>query len=108
VSFNEMQFLGHFPEEPVMPGVLILEAMAQSAGILVLKGVEDPASYSTYFLKIDNVRFRHKIKPGDTMVMRVNLTTEIRRGVVNAKGYVFVKGELACEAEFTAQIIKTK
>lgn len=108
VSFNEMQFLGHFPEEPVMPGVLILEAMAQSAGVLVLKGVEDPASYSTYFLKIDNVRFRHKIKPGDTMVMRVNLTTEIRRGVVNAKGYAFVKGELACEAEFTAQIVKTK
>ncbi len=108
VSFNELQFVGHFPDEPVMPGVLMVEAMAQSAGILVLNGVDEPEKYSTYFLKMDNVRFRKKVKPGDTMIMRVNLTTEVRRGVANIKGYTFVKGELACEAEMTAQIVKNK
>lgn len=108
VTFNEIQFLGHFPEEPVMPGVLIVEAMAQSAGVLVLSGVEEPERYSTYFLKIDNVRFRRKVTPGDTMVMRVSLTSEVRRGVANVKGLTFVKGELACEAEMTAQIVKNK
>lgn len=108
VSFNEIQFLGHFPEEPVMPGVLQVEAMAQSAGILVLKGKENPELYSTYLLKIDNVRFYHKVVPGDTMIMRVNITTEIRHGIATMKGYTFIKGELACEAEITAQIVKNK
>ena len=108
VSFNEMQFSGHFPEEPIMPGVLLLEAMAQSGGILVLNGVENPELYSTYLLKMDNVRFYQKVKPGDTVVMRVNLVTEMRHGIAHIKGYTFVKGELACEAELTAQIIKNK
>ena len=108
VSFNEMQFIGHFPEEPIMPGVLLLEAMAQSGGILVLNGVENPELYSTYLLKMDNVRFYQKVKPGDTVVMRVNLVTEMRHGIAHIKGYTFVKGDLACEAELTAQIIKNK
>lgn len=108
VTFNEMQFLGHFPDEPVMPGVLIVEAMAQGAGVLVLGRFEDPENYSTYFLKIDNVKFRRKVIPGDTMLMRVGLTSEIRRGMANIKGYAFVDGELACEAEMTAQFVKTK
>ncbi len=108
ITFNEMQFLGHFPEEPVMPGVLQVEAMAQSAGLLVLSQVDEPSRYSTYFLKIDNVKFRQKVVPGDIMVMKVFLTTPIRRGLASIKGYVFVNGKIATEAEMTAQIIKNK
>ena len=107
-TFNEMHFLGHFPEEPVMPGVLHVEAMAQCAGILVLSQKEDPKAYSTYFLKIDNVKFRNKIVPGDTIVMKVMLTTPIRRGLANIKGYCFVNGKIATEAEMVAQIVKNK
>lgn len=106
ITFNEMQFLGHFPNEPVMPGVLQIEAMAQSAGILVLSHVEDPKAYSTYFLKINDVKFRKKVVPGDTMIMKVILTTPIRRGIATIKGYVFVDGVIATEAELTAQIAK--
>ena len=108
ITFNEMQFIGHFPDEPVMPGVLQIEAMAQSVGLLVLSQVDDPKSYSTYFLKIDNVKFRNKVVPGDTMVMKVSLTTPIRRGIASIKGYVFVNGKIATEAEMTAQIAKNK
>lgn len=108
VTFNEMHFLGHFPQEPVMPGVLQVEAMAQCAGIMVLSQKEDPENYSTYFLKIDNVKFRNKIVPGDSIVMKVMLTTPIRRGLANIKGYCFVNGKLASEAELVAQIVKNK
>lgn len=108
VTFNEMHFLGHFPNEPVMPGVLQVEAMAQCAGIMVLSQKEDPENYSTYFLKIDNVKFRNKIVPGDSIVMKVMLTTPIRRGLANIKGYCFVNGKLASEAELVAQIVKNK
>lgn len=108
ITFNEMQFLGHFPEEPVMPGVLQVEAMAQSAGLLVLSQVEDPERYSTYFLKINNVKFRNKVVPGDTMVMKVMLTSPIRRGLSDIKGYVFVGGKIVTEAEMVAQIVKNK
>ncbi|MDR1591698.1 MAG: bifunctional UDP-3-O-[3-hydroxymyristoyl] N-acetylglucosamine deacetylase/3-hydroxyacyl-ACP dehydratase [Prevotellaceae bacterium] len=106
ITYNEMQFLGHFPNEPVMPGVLQVEAIAQTVGLLVLSQLEDPSDYSTYLLKIDGVRFRHKVVPGDTMVMRATLLTPIRRGIAMIKGYAFVNGKIASEAEMTAQIIK--
>ena len=108
VTMNEMHFLGHFPNEPVMPGVLIIEAMAQCAGLLVLSQVDDPKNYSTYFLKIDNVKFRQKVVPGDTLVMKVVFLTDVRRGIANIKGYAFVQGKIATEAEMTAQIAKNK
>ncbi|HKL97011.1 MAG TPA: bifunctional UDP-3-O-[3-hydroxymyristoyl] N-acetylglucosamine deacetylase/3-hydroxyacyl-ACP dehydratase [Paludibacteraceae bacterium] len=108
VTMNEMHFLGHFPNEPVMPGVLIVEAMAQCAGLLVLSQVEDPKNYSTYFLKIDNVKFRQKVVPGDTLVMKIVFLTDVRRGIANIKGYAFVQGKIATEAEMTAQIAKNK
>ena len=108
VTMNEMHFLRHFPNEPVMPGVLIVEAMAQCAGLLVLSQVEDPKNYSTYFLKIDNVKFRQKVVPGDTLVMKIVFLTDVRRGIANIKGYAFVQGKIATEAEMTAQIAKNK
>ncbi len=108
VTFNEMHFIGHFPEEPVMPGVLHVEAMAQCAGLLVLSQYEDPENYSTYFLKIDGVKFRNKVVPGDQLLMKVFLTTPIRRGLANIKGYCFVDGKIVTEAEMTAQIVKNK
>lgn len=108
VSVNEPFFQGHFPQEPVMPGVLQVEAMAQTAGVLVLSFLEDPDKYSTYFMKIDNVKFRQKVVPGDTLKLSVALTTEIRRGCAMVKGYAFVGEKIACEAEFMAQIIKNK
>lgn len=108
VTVNEPFFQGHFPEEPVMPGVLQVEAMAQAAGVLVLNYLEEPEKYSTYFLKIDNVKFRQKVVPGNTLVLSVSLMTEIRRGCAMVKGYAFVGEKIACEAEFMAQIIKNK
>lgn len=108
VTTNEPFFQGHFPQEPVMPGVLLVEAMAQTAGILVLHDKEDAERYSTYFLKIDNVKFRHKVVPGDTLVFRLEFMSEIRRGLANVKGYCFVGGQITTEAEFVAQIIKNK
>jgi UDP-3-O-[3-hydroxymyristoyl] N-acetylglucosamine deacetylase / 3-hydroxyacyl-[acyl-carrier-protein] dehydratase len=108
VSMNEDFFRGHFPDEPVMPGVLLVEAMAQTMGILVLSAVDEPSKYSTYFLKIDNVKFRRKVVPGDTLIFKLELTTEMRRGVAAAKGFVFVGDKVAAEAEFMAQIIKNK
>ncbi|MDE7441390.1 MAG: bifunctional UDP-3-O-[3-hydroxymyristoyl] N-acetylglucosamine deacetylase/3-hydroxyacyl-ACP dehydratase [Muribaculaceae bacterium] len=106
VTVNEPFFQGHFPQEPVMPGVLQVEAMAQAAGVLVLNYLEDPEKYSTYFLKIDNVKFRQKVVPGNTLLLNVALTTEIRRGCAVVKGYAFVGEKIVCEAEFMAQIIK--
>ena len=108
VTVNEPFFQGHFPQEPVMPGVLQVEAMAQAAGVLVLNYLEDPEKYSTYFLKIDNVKFRQKVVPGNTLLMNVSLMTEIRRGCAVVKGYAFVGERIVCEAEFMAQIIKNK
>lgn len=108
VTVNEPFFQGHFPQEPVMPGVLIIEAMAQAAGVLVLNNVEEPERYSTYFMKIDNVKFRQKVVPGNTLLLHVALTTEIRRGCATVKGYAFVGEKIVCEAEFMAQIIKNK
>lgn len=109
VTMNEPFFVGHFPEEPVMPGVLIVEAMAQCGGILVLNQVEDPENYSTYFVKIDGIKFRRKVVPGDTLVFKLIKTAPIRRGIVTMKAYAFVGKNLVCEvAEFMAQVAKTK
>lgn len=108
VSVNEPFFQGHFPEEPVMPGVLLVEAMAQTGGLLVLSGVDEPHRYSTYFMKIDNVKFRQKVVPGDTLILKLELLTELRRGVAYMKGHVFVGEKAVCEAEFMAQIVKNK
>lgn len=108
ITTNEPFFQGHFPQEPVMPGVLQIEAMAQVGGLLVLSQVEEPERYSTYFLKIDNVKFRNKVVPGDTLIFRLHLTSEIRRGIANMKGYAFIGDKLVSEAEFTAQIVKNK
>ncbi len=108
VTVNEPFFQGHFPQEPVMPGVLQVEAMAQAAGVLVLNYLDEPEKYSTYFLKIDNVKFRQKVVPGNTLLLNVSLMTEIRRGCAVVKGYAFVGEKIVCEAEFMAQIIKNK
>lgn len=108
VTVNEPFFQGHFPQEPVMPGVLQVEAMAQAAGVLVLNYLEDADKYSTYFLKIDNVKFRQKVVPGNTLLLHVSLMTEIRRGCAVVKGYAFVGEKIVAEAEFMAQIIKNK
>lgn len=108
VTMNEPFFQGHFPQEPVMPGVLQVEALAQAAGVLVLNYLEEPERYSTYFLKIDNVKFRQKVVPGNTLLLNVSLMTEIRRGCAVVKGYAFVGEKIVCEAEFMAQIIKNK
>lgn len=108
VTQNEPFFQGHFPQEPVMPGVLQVEAMAQVGGLLVLNNVDDPERYSTYFMKIDNVKFRQKVVPGDTLIFHLSLMSEIRRGVAMMKGYAFVGEKIVSEAEFMAQIIKNK
>ena len=108
VTANEPFFVGHFPEEPVMPGVLQVEAMAQCSGILVLSCVDEPERYSTYFMKIDNVKFRQKVVPGDTLLFRVSFMTPLRRGVAQMKGYAFVGDKIVSECEFMAQIIKNK
>ncbi len=108
VTVNEPFFQGHFPQEPVMPGVLLVEAMAQTGGLLVLNSVDEPERYSTYFMKIDDVKFRQKVVPGDTLIFRIQLITPIRRGISTMKGYVFVGEKIVCEAEFMAQVIKNK
>lgn len=108
ITVNEPQFTGHFPQEPVMPGVLLVEALAQAGGIIVLNSVENPEEYSTYFLRIDNVRFKRKVVPGDTVQLEAHLIDPIRRGIASIIGKVFVGGQLACEAQLMAQIVKNK
>ena len=108
ITTNEPFFQGHFPQEPVMPGVLQVEAMVQTGGLLVLNSVDEPERYSTYFMKIDGVKFRQKVVPGDTLILRLELLAPIRRGISTMKGYVFVGDKLVSEAEFMAQIVKNK
>src|SRR5574344_2310536 len=108
ITANEPFFQGHFPQEPVMPGVLQVEAMAQTGGLLVLNSVDEPERYSTYFMKIDGVKFRQKVVPGDTLIFKVELLAPVRHGVSSMKGYVFVGEKIVSEATFTAQIVKNK
>ena len=108
VTANEPFFQGHFPDEPVMPGVLQIEAMAQCGGLLVLSQLDEPEKWSTYFLKIDDVKFRHKVVPGDTLLFRVELLGPVRHGISSMKGYMFVGDHVVSEATFTAQIVKNK
>ena len=108
VTANEPFFTGHFPEEPVMPGVLQIEAMAQCGGLLVLNQLDEPERWSTYFMKINDVKFRHKVVPGDTLLFRVELLSPVRHGVSSMKGYMFVGDNVVSEATFTAQIVKNK
>ena len=108
VTSNEPFFQGHFPQEPVMPGVLQIEAMAQCGGLLVLNSVEEPERWSTYFMKIDGVKFRQKVVPGDTLLFKVDLLAPLRHGISSMRGYAFVGDKVVSEASFTAQIVKNK
>ncbi len=108
VTYDELFFQGHFPDEPVMPGVLIAEALAQTGGLLILSTVEEPEKYSTYFLKIDKLKFKHKVVPGDTLILKMELMEPIRRGIVIMYGQAFVGNHLVAEGEMTAQIVKNK
>ena len=108
VTANEEFFQGHFPQEPVMPGVLQIEAMAQAGGLLVLNSVDEPERWSTYFLRIDDVKFRRKVVPGDTLIFKVELLAPIRHGISSMHGFAFVGEKVAFEATFTAQIVKNK
>ena len=108
VTSNEPFFQGHFPQEPVMPGVLQIEAMAQCGGLLVLNQLEEPERWSTYFVKIDDVKFRQKVVPGDTLLFKVRLLGPVRHGISSMKGFVFVGEKVVMEASFTAQIVKNK
>lgn len=108
VTSNEPFFTGHFPTEPVMPGVLQIEAMAQCGGLLVLNQVEEPERWSTYFLSIDDVKFRQKVVPGDTLLFKVELLRPVRHGISSMRGYMFVGDKVVSEATFTASIIKNK
>jgi len=108
VTSNEPFFQGHFPEEPVMPGVLQIEAMAQCGGLLVLNTLEEPERWSTYFMRIDDVKFRQKVVPGDTLLFKVDLLAPLRHGISSMKGYIFVGDHVVAEATFTAQIVKNK
>jgi UDP-3-O-[3-hydroxymyristoyl] N-acetylglucosamine deacetylase/3-hydroxyacyl-[acyl-carrier-protein] dehydratase len=106
VTMNEPFFVGHFPGEPVMPGVLQIEAMAQCGGILVMNTVPDPENYLTFFMKIDGVKFRKMVRPGDTLVFRLQLVSPIRRGICHMRGEAFVGNDVVMEAEMMAQIAR--
>jgi UDP-3-O-[3-hydroxymyristoyl] N-acetylglucosamine deacetylase/3-hydroxyacyl-[acyl-carrier-protein] dehydratase len=108
VTMNEPFFVGHFPGAPVMPGVLIVEAMAQTGGILALSTVPDPENYLTFFMKINNVKFKQQVNPGDTLIFNLELITPIRRGIVHMQGNAYANDKLVTEAELMAQIVKTK
>jgi UDP-3-O-[3-hydroxymyristoyl] N-acetylglucosamine deacetylase/3-hydroxyacyl-[acyl-carrier-protein] dehydratase len=106
VTVNEPYFTGHFPGEPIMPGVLQIEAAAQAGGMLVLGTVPDPENYATYFLKIDKVKFKRKVVPGDTLVLKMDLLEPIRRGIALMYAEIFVGNKLVMEGELMAQIVK--
>ena len=106
VTMNEPFFQGHFPGAPVMPGVLQIEAMAQAGGVLVLNTVPDPENYLTFFMKIDNVKFKRPVYPGDTLIFKLELITPIRRGICNMRGQAYVNNQLVSEGDLMAQISK--
>ena len=106
ITFNEQLFQGHFPGNPVFPGVLQMEALAQTGGILALNTVDLPSNWDTYFLKMDNVKFKNMVHPGDTLILKMELLTPIRRGIVHMQGTAYVGDAIVSEGELTAQIIK--
>ena len=108
VTMNESFFQGHFPGAPVMPGVLQIESMAQAGGVLVLSTVPDPENYLTFFMKIDNVKFKRPVYPGDTLIFKLELLTPIRRGICNMRGYAFVNDQLVSQGDLMAQILRRK
>ena len=108
VDSNEDYFKGHFPNEPVMPGVLQLETMAQTGGVLILNTVKNPQDYLTFFMKIDNAKFKQKVVPGDTIIFKLNLISPIRRGLCHMHGIGFVDGKIVVEADLLAQISPKK
>ena len=108
ITGDQYFFQGHFPGEPLMPGVLQLEAMAQAGGVLVLADKENPEKWSTYFVKIENAKFKDKVVPGDTLIIRMALTAPVRRGLCMMKGEAFVGNRLVCEANMMAQIVENK
>lgn len=108
ITMNESYFTGHFPSEPVLPGVLQIEAMAQTGGILILSTVDDPENYSTYFMKIDNVKFKQKVIPGDTLIMKCSLISPVRRGICHMRCVGYVGSKIVIEAELMAQIARNK
>lgn len=108
LTYNEMFFQGHFPDEPVMPGVLQIEAMAQVGGVLVLNQVPDPENYSTYFLKIEKVKFKKKVVPGDTLLFKLVFSEPMRRGIVTMYGRAYVGNQVVMEGEMMAQVVRNK
>jgi len=108
VTIDEPFFVGHFPDEPIMPGVLQIEALAQAGGIFVLNDLPDPETYSTYFLKVNDVRFRSKVVPGDTMIFSLELVSPIKRGICTMRGNIYVGDKLVMDGELVAQIVKNK
>lgn len=108
VTMDEPFFMGHFPDEPIMPGVLQIEAMAQTGGIFILYDLPEPEKYSTYFLKINNVRFRSKVVPGDTLIFSLELVAPVKRGICDMHGKVFVGNKLVMQGDLVAQIVKNK
>jgi len=108
VTADEYFFQGHFPGDPIYPGVLLLETMAQAGGVLILSDIEDPENYGTYFLKIENAKFKEKVVPGDTLILKLELTEPVRRGICQMRGRAWVGEKLVCEAEMMAQVVKIK
>ena len=106
ITMNEWMFQGHFPDNPVFPGVLQVEAMAQTGGLLALANTPDNETWDTYFLKIENCKFKEKVMPGDSMIIKMDLKEPIRRGIVHMQGYCYVGNKMVSEAELTAMIQK--